>query len=164
MEQKDLDNQLRRYEQDQDHNWQRLSFNLRRVHDIWSHQDVNTRFGHVKLSYWPVICNISVDGSTAAEIAKKSFVVKQNMSRTIKELEEKGMIVSKTSKKDKRIELLELTHAGKQLVCESMARISDLAEEYRMLVGEADLATAMRVINEIIDYHAKSNEGDNRNE
>jgi DNA-binding MarR family transcriptional regulator len=158
MENLDLDDQLRQYEQDKKYNWQRISFNLRRVHDIWSHNNLSSDWGQIKLSYWPVICNISIDGSTAGEIAGNSFVVKQNMSRTIKDLEDKGMITSKTSKKDKRSERLELTSMGKQFVCESMMKVKDLSEEYKKLVGEADLVTAVKVINLIIDYHKDHND------
>jgi DNA-binding MarR family transcriptional regulator len=87
----------------------------------------------------------------------KSFIVKQNISRIIKELEDKGMITSKTSKKDKRRERLELTSMGKQFVFESMMKVKGLSAEYKKLVGEADLAIAVKVINHIIDYHKGHN-------
>lgn len=160
MENENLDDRLRKYELEQQDNWQNISFILRRVHDIWSHKNVSADWGQIKLSYWPVICHISVDGNTAADLSRKSFVVKQNMSRTIKELEDKGLIISETSKKDKRSERLKLTQMGKELVCESMGKVTDLSEEYKKLVGDADLAIAVKVINRIIDYHVKLNEAD----
>lgn len=120
---------------------------------MWAHRNVRPNWGQMKLSYMPVIFNISVDGSTASEIAKKSMVTKQAMSRTIKELESNGMIVGNKDKSDRRIERLELTSVGKQLILDANLDQLKMVEIYKELVGEKDLDIAVNVLNKIISYH-----------
>jgi len=148
-----IDEQLREFEDMTERNWQRIIYQLRRHMDIWAQKSVKPSWGQMKLSYWPVICNISVDGSTASEIGRKSMVIKQTMSRTLKELEEKGMIVSKTNEKDKRSECLELTQEGKQLILDASVDLAKMMATYKELVGEKDLDTTINVLNKIIVYH-----------
>ncbi|SKC45552.1 MarR family winged helix-turn-helix transcriptional regulator [Ohtaekwangia koreensis] len=148
-----IDDQLKEFENNKDRNWQRLIYVLRRHLDLWSPKHVKPQWGQMKVSYWPVICNISAKGSTAMDIARESMVVKQSVSRTIKELEEKGMIMSKTSKDDKRIEYLYLTPSGKQLIADANNQVFSLMETYKDLVGEKNLETTIDVLNKIIKYH-----------
>jgi DNA-binding MarR family transcriptional regulator len=153
-----IEDRIREYEKDYGRNWQRLIFLLRKHLDIWSHKHIKTYWGQMKLSYMPVICNITVDGgSTAMDIARKSMIVKQTMSRTLKELEEKGMIVSKTNKNDKRSEYLELSDSGKQLILEANIESAKLLDTYKELVGEKNLDITIEVINKIIAYHESLN-------
>jgi DNA-binding MarR family transcriptional regulator len=161
MSEKNIDEQLRVLEQMQDKNWQRISFNLRKHLDAWSHDHVKPAWGHMKLSYWPVICNISVDGSTAAEISRKSMITKQNISRTLKELEEHGMIYSQINKNDKRSEVILLTEAGKKLILEANGEALGINEVYKKLVGEKELATTLEVLKKINAYHESLAENEN---
>jgi len=153
----DIDEKLRQFEDMSERNWQRIIYQLRRHMDIWAQKSIKPFWGQMKLSYWPVICNISVDGSTASEISRKSMVIKQTMSRTLKELEEKGMIVSKTSEKDKRSECLELTQDGKQLILDASTDMARMMSAYKEIVGEKDLETTINVLNKIIGYHDSLN-------
>jgi len=154
---KSIDEQLRQFEDMTERNWQRIIYQLRRHMDIWAQKSVKPSWGQMKLSYWPVICNISVDGSTASEIGRKAMVIKQTMSRTLKELEEKGMIVSKTNEKDKRSECLELTNDGKQLILDASVDMAKMMATYKALVGEEDMETTINVLNKIIAYHETLN-------
>jgi DNA-binding MarR family transcriptional regulator len=159
-----MDDQLRHYEQDYENNWQRLSFLLRRHHDIWAHQYIRPYWGgQMKLSYMPVIYNISVDGSTVMDISRNSMTVKQGISRTVKELEEHGMIVPKKNQQDKRSELLELSKKGKQFVLDARKDLEELQAAYKELVGEEELAIAVKVINKIIKYHESQYTGEESN-
>jgi DNA-binding MarR family transcriptional regulator len=148
-----IDDQLRQFEKQKDRNWQRLIYNLRKHLDIWAPKHIKPDWGQMKISYWPVICNIAVDGSTAMEIARKSIIVKQTMSRTIKELEEKGMLTSETNKNDKRSECLYLTPSGKQLVLTANIETAKLMDTYKELVGEKNMEITINVLNKIISYH-----------
>jgi DNA-binding MarR family transcriptional regulator len=153
----EIDDRLRQFEKHIDKNWQRLIFVLRKHLDIWAHKHNKTSWGQMKLSYWPVICNITVDGSTAIEIARKSMIAKQTMSRTIKELEEKGIIISETSKSDKRSEVLRLTPEGKQLVLDANLQVFKLMDLYKELVGESNLEITIDVLSKIVSYHENLN-------
>lgn len=156
-----IDDRIREFENQKHRNWQRLIYLLRRHLDIWSlkHKKTRPEWGQIKLSYWPVICNIAAEGSSAVDIARSSMVAKQSMSRTIKELEEKKMITSKTSKDDRRVEHLQLTANGKLLIAEANDQVFELMETYKSLVGEKNLNITIDVINKIIEYHESLNAG-----
>ncbi|WP_241089035.1 MarR family winged helix-turn-helix transcriptional regulator, partial [Pseudomonas viridiflava] len=89
----------------------------------------------MKLSYWPVICNIGIDGCTPSEISKKSMIPKQNISRTIKELEALGMITTKANEADKRSDVIVLTNEGKQLIYQTNSHVLEMNDIYREVVG-----------------------------
>jgi len=154
MEDRILEHQKNRY-----CNWQRLIYILRKHLDIWSHQNIKPYWGDIKISQMPVIFNISMEGSTSIDIARKSMTAKQSISRTIKELQEKGFVVPKPIKNDKRSELLELTAEGKEFVLQASDAASKLQESYKQLVGAEKLAIAEEVINKIIAYHEQLEEG-----
>ena len=160
---KDIDEKLRELESAYYKNWQRISFNLRKHLDLWSYSNVNPSWSAMKLSYWPVICNIGVDGSTASELSKKSLINKQNISRTIKELEEHGMIISRLNRNDKRSEVLELTEKGKELVLEANTEVLKINEVYSKLVGQEELETTITVLNKILDYHENMEKARSKN-
>jgi DNA-binding MarR family transcriptional regulator len=155
-----IDDRLRKLEDQDDRKWQRLIFLLRKHLDIWAHKYLKSYWGQMKLSYMPVLFNISIDGSTAMEIARETMILKQTVSRTIKELEEKGMVVSKKNKNDRRSELLELTPTGKQFVLDSHLESQKLQDVYKELVGEKKLAIAEEVLNKIIQYHESLHTGE----
>ncbi len=112
----------------------------------------------MKQSYLPVIFNISVDGSTASKITRRSMVIKQNLSQTIRELKKTGMIVTETDNKDKRSERLYLTPEGKNVVLDAHLELDKLQKEYARLVGEDELKTAVDVLLKLIAYHEKLDE------
>lgn len=158
MAEKEKDEQLRLFKELHKNNWQHLTSVLRRQLDHWSNGHVKSPEGKMKLSYLPVIFNISVDGSTASEIGQRAMVIKQTMSRTISELEEKGMIVTTINKKDKRSELIHLTDLGKDLVLDAHKELAILTQTYKDLVGENDFGIAESVLLKIIQYHHSLNE------
>jgi DNA-binding MarR family transcriptional regulator len=153
MDSAKIDKQLRAFEGLQDKNWQRLIFKLRKHLDLWAHRNIKPDWGQMKISYMPVICNITIDGNTTSELARMTMISKQNMSRTIRELEEKGMIASRVNINDKRSETLELTERGKQLVIDANTDVFRMSTIYKKLVGAKDLEIAVNVLNKIIDYH-----------
>lgn len=153
-----IDDRLKEYEKNRDSNWQRLIFVLRKHLDIWSHQNIKPFWGEIKISHMPVIFNISTEGSTSIEIARKSMTAKQSISRTIKELQEKGFVIPKPMKNDKRSELLELSKEGKKFVLEASDAAARLQENYKQLVGAEKLAIAEEVLNKIIAYHEQLEE------
>lgn len=153
-----IDDRLIEHQKNRDCNWQRLIFVLRKHLDIWSHQNIKPYWGDVKISHMPVIFNINLEGSTSIDIARKSMIAKQSISRTIKELQEKGFVVTKPMKHDKRSELLELSTEGKQFVLDASDAAVSLQESYKQLVGAEKLAIAEEVIKKIIAYHEQLQE------
>jgi DNA-binding MarR family transcriptional regulator len=148
-----IDKQLQEFEALQDRNWQRLVFNLRKHLDIWAHLNVDLTWVKMKLSYFPVLCNIAVDGNTPSEISEKSMITKQNVSRTLKELTQHGMVSTIVNKSDKRSEIVVLTQQGKQTVLEANINTFKLLDTYAKIVGKKELDTTIKVLNQILDFH-----------
>lgn len=148
-----LDEKLREFEGKQDHNWQRLIFNLRKHLDVWAHMNVEPSWIKMKLSYFPVLCNIDVDGNTPSEISEKSMITKQNVSRTLKELAEHGLVKTIVNKDDKRSDIIVLTEIGKQTVYEANINVFKLHETYKTIVGAKDLEITIATINKILGFH-----------
>lgn len=148
-----LDEKLREFEGMRDRNWQRLIFNFRKHLDVWAHMNVEPSWIKMKLSYFPVLCNIAVDGNTPSEISEKSMITKQNVSRTLKELTEHGMVQTIVNKEDKRSDIVVLTESGKRTVYEANVNVFKLNEKYKAIVGAKNLETTIATINKLIDFH-----------
>ena len=140
---------------DDKENFARLINLMKRHLDIWSHKNIKLTNGDMKLSFLPVIFNISPEGNTNGELSKRSLVFKQSMSRTLKELEEIGMITSTPLNNDKRSNKINLTKTGKKFITESNDRLSKILDDYVELVGEKDFKTTLKVLSKIIDLHEK---------
>jgi len=148
-----IDDKIRALEKLHYKNWQRIAFNLRKHLDSWSHVQVKPSWADMKLSYWPVICNIGIDGSTVSELARRSMMPKQNISRTVKELEKLGMIVSCQNANDKRSDMLILTDNGKKLILEVNTDVLKINDVYSSFIDDKELDIAISVLNRILDYH-----------
>ncbi|CAM3772512.1 MarR family winged helix-turn-helix transcriptional regulator [Mucilaginibacter galii] len=138
---------------DDEKNWGRLIYIAKKHLDVWSHQTIRPYNGHLKLSYMPLIFNISPEGNTNTEISKKALIAKQAMSRTVKELEQMGMITSAPIKQDKRSYRINLTEEGKNYVQDANREMIKLVEQYKQLVGETDFNTTLEVLSKIIRFH-----------
>ncbi len=158
MDEKDIDSKLRVFEKKHHYNWQYLAYKLRKHLDLWALKNVKNPSGEMKQSYLPVIFNINLNGSTASKITRRSMVIKQNLSQTIRELKKTGMIVTETDNKDKRSERLYLTPEGKHVVLDAHLELDKLQKEYARLVGEDELKTAVDVLLKLIAYHEKLDE------
>lgn len=138
-------------------NWGRLISIAKKHLDIWSHQNINFESGDMKLSFLPVIFNISPDGNTNSELSKRSLIAKQAMSRTIKELEERGLVITAPLTNDKRSYKINLTATGKKFVESSTKQMSSLIGDYISLVGIKKFGITLEVLSNIIDFHEKIN-------
>ena len=140
---------------DDEKNWGRLIHIAKKHLDVWSHQTIKPYNGQLKLSYMPLIFNISPEGNTNTEISKKALIAKQAMSRTVKELEQMGMIASTPIKHDKRSYRINLTKEGKNYVEDANREMIKLVEQYKQLVGETDFNTTLEVLSKIIRFHER---------
>ena len=153
MTEKNIDEQLSDFELKHKNNWQHLIYNLRKHMDVWNAKNVKAPLWNIKHSYLPVLFNIRVNGTTATQIGQRSMVIKQNMSRTIKEMEKEGIIVVKENRKDKRSECLNLTPEAKEFILETHFKLEKLQDDYKKIVGEQEWQIATQVLVKIIAYH-----------
>lgn len=119
---------------------------LKREFDTWACREF-TKHGYndFKMAHVPVLMNIDVGGTTNQELAKRTKVSKQAMSKVLRELQESGYIKAKVHADDKRSITLTLTERGKKLVLNSRKRMILLHEDFNKLFGE-------KKFNELIDH------------
>lgn len=154
------DEQLIDFENKHANNWLRLIYQLRRHLDFWSTKHIQAPLWHIKHAYLPVLFNIPVAGTTATEIGHRALVQKQNLSRTIREMEKEGIISARRNREDKRSERLALTPEAKDFVLDTHFKLAALQSDYKNLVGEQEWKIATNVLLKIIAYHEKLEESE----
>jgi len=145
---------------DDKNNYGRLICIAKKHFDIWSQKNIKPQKAEMKLSYMPVIFNISSAGNTNNELSHKSLVHKQAMSRTLQELEDIGMIKSSVIDNDKRSRKINLTVDGEKFVSNANEELSQLVKQYIKIVGIKDFETTINVLSKIVDFHEAKFEGD----
>ena len=107
-------------------------------------------------NHWRVLYAIGRHpGITMVELQGSVPLTKQSLSRLLKELAAKGLIVRTQNQRDRRQRLLELTPAGRQLDEQLNERLRrQLASAYRAAGAEA-VAGYHKVLLGLVDEHAR---------
>ncbi|GAB4041664.1 MarR family winged helix-turn-helix transcriptional regulator [Spirosoma gilvum] len=161
MKKKKLAKELSMYMQHNDRNWGRLIAVTKRLSDLWMQRAMNEKSTiPFKASFMRFLTNISLDGVTNQELARRAMQPKQAMSRTVKEMEAQGLIATERSKRDGRSSKITLTKEGQKLLLTAKKEQEKLTDTYKALVGEENFATAVEVLYQIIAYHESLSEVD----
>ncbi len=148
-----IDSELAAFKQDDEKNWARILSVAKKHFDLWAHKQLEPLCSPFKLSYVHFIANVNINGSTNSEVAQQALIAKQAMGKTIKELEERNLIVLEKSADDGRCNMIKMSESGKELMLGAYKECHDLTTEYKQLVGEERFETAVEVLLEIISYH-----------
>jgi DNA-binding MarR family transcriptional regulator len=148
-----LDEELLATEGIKARSWGKILNHLKREFDAWAMREFRKK-GHedVKIAHVPVLMNIDVDGTTNNELAKRTKVSKQAMSKVIRELQVMGYIKATEYKDDKRSVTLTLTEKGKKLVLNSRKRMMDFHQELNELLGEKKFIAMTDQLLQIIKH------------
>lgn len=136
-------------------NWARMVSIAKRHFDIWAQKHLEPYCKHFKISYIHFIANVDVNGSTNNEIANRALIAKQAMSKIVKELEEKELIILEKGQKDGRSSKIRLAEKGKKLMSGAYNEVMALTNDYKKVVGEDRFIIAVEVLSEIIQYHER---------
>jgi DNA-binding MarR family transcriptional regulator len=93
------------------------------------------------------------DGTPSTEISSKMGMEATSLTRTLKTLEEKGLIIRKKNPNDGRGVLIYLTDFGKQMRAQSKETVLQFNDTIRKNISEEKLQNFMEVadiINELI--------------
>jgi MarR family transcriptional regulator, organic hydroperoxide resistance regulator len=93
---------------------------------------------------------------TAGEIAEAALCNPASTTAMLDSLEERGVVQRRRSTEDRRVVLVTLTDAGREVVADKRAHSQGLWQEKFAGTPEGDLETAaavMRVIAEMLDAH-----------
>lgn len=122
-----------------------------------------TAHGHLnfKKQYMAFLHNIGSNGTTAAELAKVTWVTKQAMSKALKEMEKEGYIRLEPHQRDKRALSIRLTEKGEELIELSQKMAKQLQEEMKEIVGEdavEQLIDTLAILMENAEQNQKEEE------
>lgn len=152
-----LDNQLLATEKIKARSWGKIINRLKRAFDAWAMQEFRQKgYTDFKMAHVPVLMNIDVQGTTNSELALRTKVTKQAMSKVIRELQQMGYIKTKEDQADKRSVTLLLTERGKKLVLYARQRMAVLHDEFQKLLGEKEFNKLIDQLLKIISHHEKT--------
>ncbi len=151
-----LDEQLMATQQLKERGWAKIISTLKRQFDVWATENLICK-GHeeMKLWYLPLIMNIGPDGITNNELAKKSHMTKQAMSKIVKELLQLGYIETCTCDDDKRCSNIFLTEKGKMFALSCRQSVLNIETIYTNLLGKEKFENVKEVLLEIIAFNAE---------
>ncbi len=154
MNKPELEDQFRATIQNKHRSWGRLISVLKRQFSAWiSDILVNNGYEDFKMAYMPLLMNIGPEGVTNKELAEKSFITKQAMSKVVKELLELGYIEKEKDYSDKRCANIFLTAKGKHLAVTVREKIYELELGYEKRLGHEKMNDVKDVMLEIIDFN-----------
>lgn len=113
------------------------------------------RFG-LTIPAWRVVATLGqYDVRTARDIAAHGVMHKSTVSRAVSSLEERGLVVRRPNREDRREELLELTPQGRAIY-EALAPEALAFEDRLVSVLTADEQKSLMGLIEKLDRHARS--------
>lgn len=154
MNSSELDKQLLASQQHKERSWVKLISVLKRQLDSWATSEVSQHgYADFKLGHMPLLMNISPEGITNTELAKKARVTKQAMSKVVSELNELGYINTVEHDKDRRSSVITLTSKGKHLVVTARQCVTNLEKEYERTFGKERFQQAKDMLLQVIAYN-----------
>src|SRR6476620_9056102 len=114
MKMSDLDKQLAASHAQKEKGWGKILAHLKRQFDSWATAELAAHgYEDFKMGYMPLLANITPEGITNNELARKARVSKQAMSKLVKELVGMGYVATHEHGADKRSIEIYLTPKGK---------------------------------------------------
>lgn len=101
---------------------------------------------------------VDLEGTRSIELARRLGISKQAVGKTIKELEEKGLLKRVADCADGRAFLVSFTEAGIEFLLEGHRAIKQIEREYEDQLG-AETMTTMRAALGAIAYPARDDKG-----
>ena len=116
----------------------RLMWRLKRYSDMNIEPRLHAMgFSDFKLSYMGLLANLSEEGITNNELAKRACVTKQAMSKVVNLLEEEGYIYTRKNEHDSRSSIIFLNDRGKDLIVAVHTCSLDVKQRLIKVIGEA---------------------------
>lgn len=137
----------------------RLLYLLKRLTDKWVSRNLSKIASkEFNATFLPYFMNIGASGISNHELVKMIQVTKQGVSKTIKELENLGLVYTVKSESDARSIMIYLTDEGKVLFKETKGYADDLHEEYRKVAGTKNFEHTLDTLIKLIAFHEKKEE------
>ncbi|CAN5305748.1 hypothetical protein BH09BAC3_BH09BAC3_36600 [soil metagenome] len=112
-------------------------------------------YRNFKLSYFPFLMNIDLEGITNNDLSKRFGVTKQATSKMLGELTDLKYITTEPHGEDGRRSIVFLTERGKKFVIEAKHCMEKLTNEYRLLLGKKEYETMIDMMIQIAEYNER---------
>ena len=118
----------------------RLMWRIKRyIHDFVEPRLESCGFGNFQMSYLSVLGNLSESGVTTTELARRTGVTKQAMSKVVKLLEEQGYLYFQAHEKDARSSVIFLSQRGMELLTTIYHVMNELTSKFGQIIGEEEV-------------------------
>ncbi len=107
--------------------------NQRLIRDIAKRQ---TLIGDISHAQKMVLVLLKVEGSRISDLAKRMYVSKQAVSKTVQELEIKGLVTRKPDLADKRAYIIKFTPQGIKIVEDTLVYFSEIEGKLKEEFGD----------------------------
>jgi DNA-binding MarR family transcriptional regulator len=139
----------------------RIVYLLRRLTDRWASVNLSrVAAQEFNITFLPYFMNIGEHGVSNHELVKTIKVTKQGVSKTVKELENLGLVYTEKSGTDARSIMIYLTESGRTLFDVVKEHSESLHDEYRKLVGTKNFEIMVDTLLKIIDFHERIEKGE----
>lgn len=134
----------------------RLSWRLKRYLDRNMEPLMAARgYGDFKMGSLALLANLTEEGITNNELAKKAGISKQAMSKVVKGLEENGYIHTRPHESDARSSVIFLDERGKQLFIDLNEVMNTVRARMDEVVGEERIEGMIDVLYELLEVLEK---------
>lgn len=155
-----LDEQLIQTEYIKLQSWGKVVTYLKRQFDHWTSAQLMAHgYTNFRVSYMPVLMNISVNGINNNELAKRARVSKQAMSKVLRELSDNGYVKTKVDPSDKRSSIVLLTDKGKKFVIDARLCVKGLMDDYRKEFGKEKFDKNLEFLLKLIEFNDQRSSG-----
>jgi DNA-binding MarR family transcriptional regulator len=86
-----------------------------------------------------------------AQLARRSFVTPQGMSQTLVALAERGLIARSPSPRNRRVQLIELTARGREVLDECSTRVARYEKELLSVLSARQRAELNAVLTTVVN-------------
>jgi DNA-binding MarR family transcriptional regulator len=152
----EIDKELEQLKALRPRSYAKLTSKLKKQLDIRMEHILHQKgYVNFKLSYFPFLMNIDLEGITNNDLSKRFGVTKQATSKMLNELTDLKYITTEPHGDDGRSSIVFLTERGKKFVIEAKHCMEKLTNEYRVLLGKREYETMIDMMMKISDYNER---------
>lgn len=92
-------------------------------------------------SFLTLLPHLDTEGTRSTELARRAAISKQAAGKTLRELEDAGLLERTPDERDGRAMIVRLTDKGLELLVETHRAVEQVEREYERLLGASTLGT-----------------------
>lgn len=143
---------FQRYYAIRDRSMGRLMWRLKRyMHDFVAPRLEQNGFQDFQMSYLSVLGNLNETGVTTTELARRTGVTKQAMSKVVKLLEEQGYIYTQAHEKDARSSVILLSQRGMELLISIYHAMNELKSRFAQIIGDDEMERLANTMHQLVE-------------